>query len=182
MAKKGQTIRNKVTGESITWIETSADSGGRHLSFQFEVAPNGFVPVRHIHPNQDEYFEIESGELKIELNGHTRVLKSGETIVIPKGQPHQWWNNSNSVPVKLHARFEPALKTEVFFEQFFGLGNDGKTKTDGTPSFMQIMSMSNEYDIFIAGPPIPVQRVMGFLIGGIARLIGFKKYYKQYSS
>lgn len=50
--KKGKTITNKITGEKITWVETSADTNGKYILFEFDVAPKGYVPVRHIHPSQ----------------------------------------------------------------------------------------------------------------------------------
>jgi hypothetical protein len=62
-----------------------------------------------------------------------------------------------------------------------GLANNNRTKPDGTPEFLQIMSMINEYKIYVAGPPLPVQIAMGHVIGGIARLLGMKKYYPEYS-
>lgn len=181
MAKKGKTLSNKITGEKISWIDTSADTNGGHILFDFEIAPKGFVPVRHLHPSQDEHFEILSGSLRLELNGKTKELKAGDKIIVPRGQPHQWWNDSTDTTVKAKIKFIPALKTEIFFEQFFGLANNGKTKKDGSPKFMQIMAMSNEYDIYISGPPVPLQKIMSFVLGGIARLSGYKKYYRQYS-
>lgn len=179
--KKGKTITNKITGEKITWVETSADTNGKYILFEFDVAPKGYVPVRHIHPSQNEHFEILSGSLRLELNGETKHLSASDKIIVPKGQPHQWWNDSPDTTVKMKIKFEPALKTEIFFEQFFGLANDGKTKADGSPKFLQVMAMSNAYEIYISGPPILAQKIMSFVLGGVARLFGFKKYYKKYS-
>jgi mannose-6-phosphate isomerase-like protein (cupin superfamily) len=181
MAKKGQTIANKKTGEKLTWLETSKDTNGKYLKFDFEVSPKGKLPVVHFHPNQSETFSIKSGTLTIKQKGQIVVLKPGDSITIEKGVPHQWWNDSVSEPAKLVVTFEPALNTEVFLEQFFGLGNDNKTKADGTPNFLQIMAMANAYEIYVAGPPLTIQKVMGFVLGGIARIIGYKKYYPKYS-
>lgn len=181
MAKSGQTLINKITGEKIIWIETSEETNGQYILFEFEIPPKGFVPVRHIHPSQDEHFEILSGSLRLELNGETKEIIAGDKIIIPSGKPHQWWNDSSHTTVKAKIKFEPALKTEIFFEQFFGLANEGKTKNDGSPKFMQIMAMSNTYDIYISGPPVPLQKIMSFVLGGIARLFGYRKCYKQYS-
>ncbi|MBL7733661.1 MAG: cupin domain-containing protein [Chitinophagaceae bacterium] len=181
MATKGHSISNSKTGERITWIETAGDSNGKRLVFDFTVSPNGKLPVTHFHPNQAETFEVKSGEFTIKLGKETRQLKAGDKLTIDKGIPHQWWNPSATVPAAMVVTFEPALNTETFLEQFFGLGNDNKTKPDGTPSFLQIMAMVNEYEIYVAGPPLPIQRAMGFLIGGIARVLGYKKYYRQYS-
>ena len=181
MANKGETIRNKYTGEQITWIETSQDNGGKALSMDFYVAPKGLVPVRHIHPNQDEIFEVKSGTLKVEHNGEFKILSKGDIVTIPKGDPHQWWNNSEKEPLEMNIKLKPARNSEVFFEQLFGLVNDNKTKPDGSPKFLQIMAMSNKYEIYVAGPPIAIQKAMGFIIGGIANLLGYKNYYKKYS-
>ena len=167
MATKGKSISNKLTGEIITWVETSKDSHGKHLLFDIEIAPKGFVPVRHFHPNQNEHFKIYSGKLRSEVNGQTKELEAGGSIMIPKAVPHQWWNDSETEPVKMQVKIEPALNTEVFFEQFFGLSNDGKTKKDGSFPFLQIMTMSNTYEIYLAGPPLFVQKLMGFVFGSI---------------
>lgn len=181
MATKGQSISNVKTGEKITWIETAKETNGKKLVFDFAVTPKGKLPVVHFHPNQTETFEIKSGEFCIKLGTETKQLKVGEKLTIDKGVPHQWWNPSDLQTAEMRVTFEPALNTETFLEQFFGLGNDNKTKPDGTPSFLQIMAMANEYEIYIAGPPLFIQKIMGLVLGGIARIIGYQKYYKQYS-
>jgi quercetin dioxygenase-like cupin family protein len=181
MAKKGQTISNQCTGEKITWLETAADSGGKRLVFDFSVVPGGKLPVVHFHPEQNETFEVQKGEFAILIEGKTQHLKPGDTLTIPKGVQHQWWNPSTSEIAEMKVTFEPALNTETFLEQFFGLGNEGKTKPDGTPSFLQIMAMMNKYQLYIVGPPLIVQKIMGVVLGSIARLLGYRSFYARYS-
>jgi mannose-6-phosphate isomerase-like protein (cupin superfamily) len=182
MATKGRSISNNKTGEKITWLETSFDTQGKQLVFDFSVSPNGKLPVTHFHPNQAETFEIQKGEFCIKIGNDIKKLKPGDRIMIDKGVAHQWWNPSETQTAEMKVTFEPALNTEVFLEQFFGLGNDNKTKADGTPSFLQIMAMANKYEIYIAGPPLFIQKLMSAVLGGIARLIGYKSYYEKYSS
>lgn len=181
MATKGQSISNTKTGEKITWMQTAKDNNGEKLVFDFSVAPKGKLPVVHFHPNQTETFKINSGVFHFKIGKEIKQLKAGEKITIDKGVSHQWWNPSDSQTAEMVVTFEPALNTETFLEQFFGLGNDNKTKADGTPAFLQIMAMANEYEIYVAGPPLPIQKVMGFILGGLARIMGYKKFYKQYS-
>lgn len=181
MATKGQTISNNKTGEKITWLETAKETNGSRLVFDFEVSPKGKLPVVHFHPNQSETFVVKKGSFTIRVKGAIKTLNSGDTFTIDKGLPHQWWNESASVTAEMTVTFEPALNTEIFLEQFYGLGNNNKTKPDGTPAFLQIMAMTNEYQIYIAGPPLQIQKIMGFILGGIARLVGFKKFYPEYS-
>jgi quercetin dioxygenase-like cupin family protein len=157
MASPGQILINKITGEEITWIETSEITNGEYLKLRLKVAPNGHAPVAHVHPNQDERFEIKSGTLKIWIDGKTQFLEGGKSITVKKGIPHNWWNESDSEFIDMVLIFSPALKTEIFFEQFFGLANDGKTKPDGQPTFMQIMAMTKEYEIYVASPPVFLQ-------------------------
>lgn len=182
MAKKGNTIHNAKTGEKITWLETAADSGGKRLVFEFEVAPGGKLPAVHFHPNQTERFDLKKGNFTVNLNGKTQTLSPGDNLLIEKGIPHNWWNPSDTETAQMTVTFEPALNTETFLEQFYGLGNTpGKTGPDGTPSFLQIMAMANEYELYVAGPPLPIQKVLSTVLGGFARLIGYKKFYPEFS-
>jgi quercetin dioxygenase-like cupin family protein len=134
-----QTIVNSVTGETITWLETSKDTGGKYLKFILKVDAKCSVIIEHIHPNQDERFDIKQGELKLQVRDKVYFLKPGDTMTVPKGTPHQWWNNSAFNPVIMDLTFTPAQNTELFFEQFFGLCNDGKNNPDGSFKFLQAM-------------------------------------------
>ncbi|AEV98806.1 hypothetical protein A4D02_09670 [Niastella koreensis] len=182
MAKQNEQIQNKVTGEKITWLKTAANTNGAFLQFKMTLAPGGYLPVKHLHPNQQEQFTVKKGLFKVESGKQERFLKPGDSITIEKGKPHRFWNALPNEETELEVKFTPALNTEVFLEQFFGLSNDDKTKADGTPAFLQLMSMANTYEIYVAGPPLWLQKVMGVVLGGIGRLLGYKKYYKKYSS
>lgn len=181
MAMIGHSIENKITGEKITWLETAQKSQGKILRFDFAVRPQGALPVRHLHPRQEETFAMKAGTLKVEVNGKTHHLRAGESLTIPRGAPHQWWN-VGAEEAKLTVTFTPALNTETFLEQFFGLCNSGKSSADGTPHFLQLMAMVNEYELYVAGPPLFIQKLMGVVIGGLARLTGLKKFYPEFST
>ena len=179
MAKKGQQITNKLTGEEITWIETSSMTSGEYLKFKLNVAPKGYSPVKHIHPKQDEKFEIKNGRLRLSINGKDQFLTGGQSFTVKRETAHNWWNDSDDIPVEMIITLKPALKSETFFEQLFGLANDEKTDPEGKPNFMQIMVMSPEYDIYAASPPIFIQKIISSILGPIARKLGYKKSYKS---
>jgi hypothetical protein len=136
----------------------------------------GCVSIRHIHPAQSEALEVISGVLKLECDGEIMYLKPGEKFIIDKGRPHQWWNESNAEEAHVIFTIEPACKFEAMQEQTFGIFN-AKGKLD----FLQIMVMAKEYDMVIAGPPIFVQKVMRTVLSPIGRLLGYRKYYPEYS-
>jgi quercetin dioxygenase-like cupin family protein len=181
MATSGERIVNNKTGESITWLETAADTHGQRLAFEMGVVPGGSLPVSHCHPNQSETFEISQGVLHFSLGKRVFRLGPGERLVVPPSAAHRWWNESETTPVVGKVIFEPALNTEVFLEQFYGLSNDNKTAADGTPAFLQLMAMLNEYHLQVAGPPLFLQKLMGYVLGGLARLLGYRKFYPAYS-
>jgi len=176
MATVGQIITNKVTGEKLKYIRTSKDTNGKLVQFELWVAPKGNVPVRHLHPKQSETVDVISGEFKVECDGQILYLKPGQKFTIEKGKPHQWWNESNSIEAHVIFNIEPAGKFELMQEQIFGICN-----RKGELSFLQIMVMAKEYDMVIAGPPIFLQKIMRAVLAPIGRLLGYKKYYPEYS-
>lgn len=53
------------------------------------------------------------------------------------------------------------MNTEVFFETLYGLARDGKTDENGVPNLLQravTLSGINEGEIYLAKPPVPVQK------------------------
>jgi mannose-6-phosphate isomerase-like protein (cupin superfamily) len=180
MAKKGQSIKNRTSGETITWFATAHDTQGKYLELGMEVEPRGLASVKHIHRIQDEFFEVKRGTLKIQVNNTIHYLKAGQSMLVPKGAPHQWWNPSETEDIQFNITFTPAHNTEKFFEFYFGLQNDGKNNPDGSVTFWQTMAAINEYEIYLSGIPIVVQRLIGLVLAPIANLLGYRKTYPKY--
>jgi hypothetical protein len=63
MIRRGDTIENPVTGERITFLATSADTGGEAVVIETVVEPDGFVAAAHVHPSQTERFAVAAGTL-----------------------------------------------------------------------------------------------------------------------
>ena len=58
MIRAGDTLVNPVSGETITFVETAAETGGDYTVIECAVRPGGGVPMAHVHPNQSETFEV----------------------------------------------------------------------------------------------------------------------------
>jgi uncharacterized RmlC-like cupin family protein len=67
MARQGDELVNPVTGERIVFRRTTAESGGAVLSFAYFLPADGSVPLAHVHPRQEERFEIVSGRARIRV-------------------------------------------------------------------------------------------------------------------
>ncbi len=71
--------------------------------------------------------------------------------------------------------FRPALRTEEFFESYFGLGQDGMTdpKT-GLPNLIRMAVLLQEFrdEIHLAKPPLLAQRIVFGTLALVGRLLG----------
>ena len=69
MIRAGDSIENPVTGERIVFRKTSAETNGEAVVIECFVKPNGAVAKAHVHPSQDERFEMLKGSLALKLDG-----------------------------------------------------------------------------------------------------------------
>lgn len=183
MAKSGDMLEHPVTGERIVWRKVARDTSGEHLEADLYVAPTGFVAAQHVHPGQEERFEVLAGKLRLRVDGTERVLEAGASHVVERGRPHVWWCAGDE---ELHVRVElrPALRTEMFFETFFGLARDGKTNRKGLPNLLQMAVVMREYDdeIRLARPPYLIQKALFTPLAIIGQLLRYRGWYPIYSA
>jgi mannose-6-phosphate isomerase-like protein (cupin superfamily) len=88
-------------------------------------APAGSRPPQHVHPVQDEHFEVLAGHLTAVVAGAERALGPGDTLEISRGTPHTMWN-SGSEPATASWRTRPAGRTAEWFRTVDRLGDGGK--------------------------------------------------------
>lgn len=171
-----------VTGERVIFRKRARDTGGELLEFTLLLAPKGFIATEHVHPNQEERFEVAGAPVMFRVAGEDRLVQPGEVAVVPAGTPHIWWNPSENEASTL-VQFRPALDTETFFETFFGLASDGKANKQGLPNPLQMAVLARGYNREMQLPP-RAQRVFGplsVLIAPLARALGYRARYDKYS-
>ncbi len=95
---------------------TTADSGGELLAMEAHYAPGGQPPPAHHHPSQEERFTGISGTVTARIDGAQRTIAPGETVTIPPGADHSFWNPSSEEAV-LRWEVRPALGSERMFEE-----------------------------------------------------------------
>ena len=178
MIRKGDAIENPVTGERLRFLETSQETGGEYVLVECTVQPNGFVASAHMHPNQTERFEIEEGTVAFKLDGKELVAGPGETVVVPPGASHKFWN-AGETEAKFVCEVRPALQFERLLETMFALANDGKTSKKGMPNPLRLAVIANAHfdDVRLPFPPAWMQKA-GLMMGApIGRLCGYKPTY-----
>lgn len=171
-----------VTGERIVVRKRSRDTGGELFEMTLYLAPGGFIAGTHVHPEQEERFEVGGAAVMFKVAGSQRLYQPGETAVVPAGTPHVWWNPSAEESATL-VQFRPALDTETFFETLFGLAKDGKVGKSGLPNPLQFMVLLQAFRHEIRAP-YPAQLLVGplaALMSPIGRALGFQARYDRYS-
>ena len=76
--------------------------------------------------------------------------------------------------------FWPALRTETAFEALAGLARDGKTTRAGVPKNplrVALILRHFEDEIYLARPPLAVQRVLFGTLAKLGRLLGYRAQY-----
>jgi quercetin dioxygenase-like cupin family protein len=183
MARAGEEIYNPVQNDRVVFRKTARDTDGELLRLELFVSPRGGNPL-HVHPLQEEYFEAVSGTLGIQVGDERRSVGEGEEAVVPPGTPHRWWNEADE-EARVLVELRPALNSEIFFETVYGLARDGKTDENGVPSLLQqavTLNGVNKGEIYLAWPPIAVQKAFLAALAPVGRLLGYKDHYPKYSA
>lgn len=182
MAHQGQIWKDAVTGDVVEMLETTNDSKGERIQFRFNIKPGGFKPVEHIHPDQDEIFEIIRGKFTYILDGKKNAAGPGDKVILPKGIKHTHYNDEPYVDLEMVQSIVPALDSENLVESILGLSRDGQLK-NGEPKFLQVMVWLRHYKakVYLAKVPAGMQKFLSFVLAPVGRLVGYKAAYKKYS-
>ena len=73
---------------------SGADTGGAYCLLEVNLA-SGIGVTRHTHTREDEAYFVLAGELEVIVGGEKFVLRAGDTLMAPRGIPHQLRNSGN---------------------------------------------------------------------------------------
>jgi mannose-6-phosphate isomerase-like protein (cupin superfamily) len=178
MAYAGQTIENPVSGERITFRKTAADTAGELLSFDLELSPDGHVPGKHVHPEQEERFEVVSGTMRFKLGRKTVVAEAGDVVTVPAGVAHKFANGGDETAI-VRVEVRPALRMENLLETAVALAEEGRTTSKGMPKPLDLALFVGEFEREVVGafPPAWVQRATLAPLAWLARKRGYAARY-----
>ena len=75
-------------GTTLTVVSRS--EGELELRARYEAG--GSPPPAHLHPAQDEHFEIVEGAIVAVVADREVEVRAGETLEVPRGTAHKMWN------------------------------------------------------------------------------------------
>ena len=111
MAREGQ-LFEAPDGNTLRLVRISAEL----LEMEATYSGEGALPPPHLHPSQDERFEVLEGALNVVVDGESRRHEAGEAFDVPAGTVHQMGGDG---PARVRWEVRPALKTAQFFEELY---------------------------------------------------------------
>ncbi len=164
-------IRNPRTGQRLRFVESRPGL----LRIESVNPPGSEREPVHIHPRQTSGAEVIRGALVFEVEGREHRLTPGESITVPPGVRHRFWNDGEEDALSLQF-FEPALDTAAFFETLFALTAAGEIDAKGMPKPLALALLVPEFgeEIRPVSPPWPVLRALAAVLAPVARARGHR--------
>jgi quercetin dioxygenase-like cupin family protein len=176
MAYAGQTLENPASGERITLRQTAAETAGELLAIDLELPADRRVPGGlHIHPLQEERFEVVAGTMSFRRGRERIIAGPGEVVVVPPGVKHDF-ANAGDEDALVRVEVRPALKMEQLFETAVGLAEQGRTMLGGIPKPLDLALFVREFEDEVqkAFPPRWLQRIAPAPLARLAKRRGIK--------
>ncbi|WP_434723070.1 cupin domain-containing protein [Mesorhizobium sp. RIZ17] len=137
---------------TVQWLGTSyricltAEQTASRLGMFESLDQPGYGPPRHIHNDEDETFQIQSGEVEFWMNGQTRIVGPGCVVHVPRGTEHTF-----RVLGERPARMLTVM-TPGGFEGFFAEMAERKCRI---PDDMdQVAAIGARFGLTFTGPPL----------------------------
>jgi mannose-6-phosphate isomerase-like protein (cupin superfamily) len=177
--RAGDTLENPVTGESILFLRTAADTDGELVEIEVTVEPEGAVAAAHVHPFQSERFEVLEGTLEFRRGREQVVAGPGDVVTVAAGTAHSFRNAGETV-ARFRCEVRPALQFERFLETMFGVAAAGKTNRKGMPSPLRLAVIANAHfdDVRLPHVPAFVQKAALVTGAAVGRLAGIGPTYE----
>lgn len=178
------TMRSEETDDEFARFEftvhPSPDMSGQEdtLSHRRFIMDN---PDEHVHPSEEEFIEVLSGEYGVAFEGTDHILAAGDEITVPMNTAHRHWNPTDQ-PIRVaHEHHPAARKSEAIFETLYALAQADRTDEKGIPNLLQFAVINKAYPghVYRTDLPISVQKLLFTLLAPIGRLAGYEATYTR---
>jgi mannose-6-phosphate isomerase-like protein (cupin superfamily) len=117
----------------------AASTGGEVVEMEF-VLPAGCVPPPpHVHPSQEEEYEVIEGRFDVMVDDEWFTLGPGDSACVPVGALHTFRNASGAL-VRVRNWHRPALRFEDFIEETHRTLRDAGVRRPRDPRIPVLLS------------------------------------------
>lgn len=170
------------SGDSMELLESSAMTGGERVRARIVFkGGTGLRVVPHIHPLQDETYEVISGNLTYLLDGAKHVAPAGTTVCLPRGVSHQHYSEGPEDAVTIQT-MTPGLDFDYLLEGIFGLGSEGRGLSGIGNALNALVWLARLKSGFVRSDfPSWFQKGIARIVAPILELLGYRAVYKRFS-
>ena len=118
-------LTNRHTGEVLE-IRREMRDGESVFGLRGTLPAHRQGPPLHIHHFEDEEGLVTAGTLSADVDGERLTVGPGETVRLPRGVPHRWWNDSDQ-PLAFEGYTRPAVDLDRYLQAMFEVLNAGRS-------------------------------------------------------
>lgn len=150
-------LHNRHTGETLD-LRRSRRGGETVLELNGTLPPHQEGPPVHIHTREDEEGRVIAGVLSAQIGGRRVEARPGESVQLPRGVPHRWWNASD-LPLAFEGVASPLVDLDRYLQAVFEVLNAGPA--DRPPLFyLAHLSLRHRHTQRVLLVPPVVQTVL----------------------
>lgn len=152
-------------GSEYVLIKSDAETGGEFVEMEWSLPPDAFAPPVHIHPTQEESYEVLGGRFEVMVDGAWSELGAGESASVPPGTDHTF--RTMGEPVRVRNFHRPGGRFDEFIEEQYRFLTSDRFKGLKRPSTAMVMSIAwrDHADLLV-----PSSRALRLAMAGMARL------------
>jgi quercetin dioxygenase-like cupin family protein len=165
----GTVLHNPVTGEYARVVEHTPERAVGELLG----VPGAAVAGPHVHPGQEERFEVLGGVMSYRRGQERGELRVGESVTVPPGIVHDWWNAGGD-DLRARVTVTPPGRFAAMIGAVWGLAVVGRTNAKGMPGPIDAALLAEAFgdEIVFERPPRVVQQALALTVAPIARRRG----------
>jgi quercetin dioxygenase-like cupin family protein len=137
IVKESEGNKLNVLGDHQNIKLTGEDTNGQYTLIEQMNEPGVGIPP-HVHENEDEVFQVLSGEVEMSIGDKKTILRAGDLIFCPKGIPHSWKVVGNEKAKAMLSIFPAGL--ENMFKELADLPS-------GPPDMTKVTEICGKYNL-----------------------------------
>ena len=162
-------LENRHTGE-ILEIRRGNRNGEPGFELRGTLPPHREGPPMHIHFLEDEEGRVTAGRLSVMLGGKRLDAGLGESLLLPRGVPHRWWNEGDE-PLAFEGFTWPPVDLDRYLQAVFDIVNAGPP---GRPSLFYLAhaALRHRRTQAVLVMPLPLQSILFRIVVGLGTITG----------
>lgn len=162
-------LENRHTGEVLTLRRLYRD-GRLILELRGSLPAHRDGPPLHVHYVENEEGLVTAGVLAAEVGGTRIEAHPGETVHLPRGVPHRWWNAGEGT-LEFEGSTHPVADLDRYLQAMFEVMNAGAPNRP--PLFyLAHAALRHRRTQAVLVMPVAVQAVLFRVVVAIGTLLG----------